>query len=185
MTNTLRIRSALTAFAAVAITSVSAFILPAHAATTTTTFTLTGGALSISAPGSASLGSAATDAGTITASLGSVTASDGRGALAGSWTATALSSAFTTGGQTANETIAATNASYWSGALTSVSGTAVRVPGQLLVANAVAIDTAKTAASASATVGNNVTSWSPTLIVALPAQSVVGLYTGTITHSIA
>jgi hypothetical protein len=59
------------------------------------------------------------------------------------------------------------------------------VPGQLLAANAVAIDTLTTAMSLTAGAGSNAASWNPTLIVAIPAGAVAGLYTGTVTHSVA
>lgn len=160
---------------------------PAQAADTTTTFTLAGGALSVSAPGSLLLGSVATGAASTAAvQLGVTTVSDARGALLGAWTSSVASTAFTTGGATANETIASSNAGYWSGASTTgTSGTAVRVPGQLLVANKVTLGTAATAFAATGVVGNNVTNWNPTVNVDIPAASVAGAYSGTITHSVA
>src|SRR5690242_11449992 len=69
----------------------------AEAADTTTTFTLTGGALSISAPASKALGSAATGSSVITAQLGTTTVTDARGALLGSWTSSVTSTDYTTG----------------------------------------------------------------------------------------
>ncbi|MCW2615925.1 MAG: hypothetical protein JWN08_2919 [Frankiales bacterium] len=163
---------------------VGGLTLPAGAADTTTTFTLTAGALGVSAPVSKNLGSGSAGA-PVSASLGDVTVSDARGTLLGSWTATAVSSAFTTGGATPNETIAATNVTYASGLETGGSGTAVRVPGQLSAAVAVAIDTAKTAFSATGALGTNSTTWSPTVIVSPPSSAVAGTYTGTVTHSVA
>ena len=157
-----------------------------HAATTTTTFTLSGGSLSISAPSSTvNLGTTGTGSSTVSAQLGTVTVTDSRGALAGSWTATAASTDFTTGGASANETVAKANVNYWSGAATASSGTAVFLPGQVLSANEVAIGSAQTAFSASAIVGNDSASWNPTIDVHLPAAAVTGTYTGTITHSVA
>ncbi|HVM40358.1 MAG TPA: hypothetical protein VM618_06230 [Acidimicrobiia bacterium] len=162
------------------------FVTPANAIDTTTDFTLTAaGGLGISAPASADLGSAATNAGTLSGALGAVEVTDDRGLLAGAWTATAAASDFTTGTATADETIAASNVSYWSGAATGTSGVAVFVPGQLTVLNAVAIDVAKTAFSATGTVGNNSATWNPTIVVTIPSDAVVGDYTGTVTHSVA
>lgn len=159
---------------------------PAQAADTTTTFTLTGGALSVSSPASSALGSAATGATSTTpALLGSVVATDARGALAGSWTASVTSSDYTTGAGSANETIAKANADYWSGAATASTGTAVRVPGQLTALLKQTLATSITGFSASATVGNNTTTWNPTVSVTIPPQAVIGAYSGTITHSIA
>ena len=161
---------------------------PAPAATsaaTTTTFTLTGGALNITAPASRDLGSVATGTATISAQLGAVTVADTRGALLGSWTASAAAGSFTTGGATTNETIAAANANYWSGSATSTTGVGSFTPGQTLAANQVSIGSAQTAFSAAAVVGNNTVAWNPTLVVTIPSAAVTGPYTGTVTHSVA
>jgi hypothetical protein len=39
--------------------------------------------------------------------------------------------------------------------------------------------------SLTAGVGNNSAAWNPTLVVTAPAAAVTGLYTGTVTHSVA
>src|SRR2546423_5485542 len=157
----------------------------AGAADTTTTFTLTGGALSISAPASKALGSAATGSATVSAQLGTTTVTDARGALLGSWTGSVASTDFTTGGATANETIAKADADYWSGAATSATGVGAFTPGQLLVANKVTLAASRTAFSAASVVGNNTVAWNPTVIINVPAAAVAGTYSGTITHSVA
>jgi hypothetical protein len=162
-----------------------AVALPARAADTTTTFSLAGGALSISAPASRDLGSGPTGGGNLSAQLGTVTVTDSRGALVGTWTASVSSTDFTTGGATANETIAKGQVTYWSGAATATSGTAVFAPGQALAANAQALSVSRTAFSATAIIGNNSASWDPTVTVNVPAAAVAGDYTGTITHSVA
>jgi hypothetical protein len=159
--------------------------LPAHADDTTTTFTLSAGPLAISVPASASLGSMATGTASLSAQLGAVTVSDTRGALGEDWTATVSSTDYTTGGATADETIANDDVSYWSGAATAATGVAVRLPGQLLAANAQSLSTSRTAFSASATLGNNSTTWNPTLVVTIPSDAVAGTYSGTVTHSVA
>jgi type IV secretory pathway TrbL component len=161
--------------------------LPATAATTgdtTTTFSLTAGGLALTAPTSAALGAGAIGA-DVSASLGSVSVSDARGALLAAWTATAVATDFKTGTNTAAETVGAALVDYWSGASTASTGTAVAAPGQLLAANAVAINAAKTAFSLTAGVGNNSTTWAPTLVVNVPSTAVAGAYSGTITHSVA
>jgi hypothetical protein len=168
-----------------AVLGVLALAFPAHAADTTTTFSLTAGSLAISVPASRDLGSGATGGGTVSAQLGTVTVTDTRGALAGTWTASASSTAFTTGGATASETIAKGQVTYWSGTVTASSGTAVFAPGQPLAADAEALSVSRTAFSASAIVGNNSASWNPTVTVNVPAAAVAGSYTGTITHSVA
>lgn len=160
-------------------------VAPAGAADTTATFTLSAGALSVSAPASAALGSGATGSASLGAQLGAVSVTDARGALLGSWTASASSTDFTTGTATADETIGKANAAYWSGAATASSGTAVFLPGQAAALNAQDMSTARTAFSASGTVGNNSASWNPTVTVTIPSAAVAGTYSATITHSVA
>jgi hypothetical protein len=163
-----------------------AFPAAATAGSTTTTFSLTGGALSISVPASpVSLGSAATGATTLSGQLGNVTVTDNRGVLLGSWTSQVSASNFTTGGGSAPETIPVGNVDYWSGLATSVTGTMTPVPGQLTVANEIALSTsASTAFSATGVIGNNSASWNPTLVVSIPSAAVAGTYTGTVTHTV-
>lgn len=170
---------------AVAAAVMAGLALPAMGADTTTTFALTGAALSITAPASKNLGSAGTGSASLSAQLGAVTVDDARGLLLGSWTASVTSTNFTTGLATANETIGKASISYWSGAATSTSGTGTFTPGQLTALLAVDLSASRTAFSASATVGNNSASWNPTVIVNIPSAAVVGTYSGTITHSVA
>jgi hypothetical protein len=166
-------------------TALSALAVPAaQAVVTTTTFGLTGGNLSITAPGSVNLGTGSAGDTTFTGQLGTVTVSDLRGGLLSSWTATAASSDFITGGGTVNETIAKSKVSYWSGPATAASGTGTFLQGQLTSLLKVALTTAQTAFSATGAVGNNSVSWNPTIVVDV-ASAVAGTYTGTITHSVA
>jgi len=146
---------------------------------------VTAGVLSISVPASASLGSVATGVATTGAQLGTVTASDARGALLGAWTTSVTSTDFTTGTATANETIAKASADYWSGAATATSGVGTFTPGQLLVANKVTLGASRTAFAATVVVGNNSVSWNPTMIINVPSAAVAGVYSGTVTHSLA
>ena len=88
----------------------------------TATVTIVSGVLSITAPPSASLGSAA-PGGTISANLGTVQVTDGRG-FGASWTATVSATAFTTGGGTPAETIPAADATYGITALSQTTGPA-------------------------------------------------------------
>jgi hypothetical protein len=152
---------------------------------TTVTFTLTAGALSITTPVTASLGTAAAGAGTITAQLGVVTVTDARGLLLGAWTTSVTSTSFTTGGATSAETLPNSAVSYWSGPATATTGLGVGIPGQAAAGNAQALSTSRTAFSKIAGAGNNSSSWNPTLIVTVPAVAVAGDYTGTVTHSVA
>lgn len=152
----------------------------ANAGETATTFTLTAGALSVSAPVSKDLASAAAGAASLSATLGTVTVSDGRGALAGTWSASAASTDFTTGTGATLRTIAKASVSYLAPLPTTVSGTVVPATTGLQT-----LDAAKAVVTAATITGNNVVSWDPTVTVTLPADATAGSYAGTITHSIA
>ena len=151
---------------------------------TTTTFSVSGGSLAITAPASANLGSASIGATNVSGSLGTVTVADQRASLSlASWTASATSSAFTTGQASSNETIPATDVGYNPGTQTAQSGIGVFAPGVLTALTNIA--TAQTAYTAVAEVGATSVSWNPTITVTLPSSVVAGTYTGTITHSVA
>ena len=150
--------------------------LPARAATPTS-FTLTAGALSISAPtGSVSLGSqvASTSQSTISGPLGVVAVSDQRGGPT-TWTASVISTAFTPPAGPADP---ASNVSYAAGAITAsatVVATAVPAP-DLTGVSPVVTGTSTGISSAS---------WNPTISVIVPANFAPGVYSATITHSVA
>jgi hypothetical protein len=152
---------------------------------TTVTFILSAGALSITTPATAALGSAAVGAATITAQLGAVTVTDARGLLLGAWTTAVTATSFTTGTATTPETLPNSAVAYWSGPATATTGLGVGIPGQIAAGNAHALSTSTTAFSKTAGVGNNSSAWNPTLIVTVPAEAVAGTYTGTVTHSVA
>ena len=112
MRKLLCISGALVVLAALTITGAASV-----AAATPATFTLTAGALSISAPvASVSLGTqvASTNAGTISGSLGVVTVTDQRGGTT-TWTTSVISTAFT---PTAGPADPASNVSYAAGPIT-------------------------------------------------------------------
>jgi hypothetical protein len=153
---------------------------------TTVTFTVTAaGGLSIAVPVSKALNTTMAPGTSATGQLGTVTVTDARASLAPTWTASVVSGAFTTGTGTTPETVPASAVKYWSGATTSATSGMTYVPGQVLVTDAIAIDTLQTAMSLTAGSGSNAASWNPNLIVAVPASAVAGLYTGTVTHSVA
>lgn len=161
---------------AVVATLTAAIALPARA-DTPTSFTLTAGALSISAPtSSVSLGTqtAATTSSTISGPLGVVTVSDQRGGPT-TWTASVISTAFTSGGGTADP---ATNVSYAAG---TVTASALVVPIAVAASNLTGVTPIVTGTST----GISTASWDPTITVAVPADFPPGVYSGTITHSVA
>jgi hypothetical protein len=144
---------------------------------TTVVFTVNSGALSMSAPVSADLGSGAPGT-TISGSLGAVTVTDDRALLSASWTVTAASSDWTTGGGTPAETIPAGDAGYDPGTITTTgtitaTGTPITLSG-----------TPAQVVSGTDGVGDNTASWDPVISVAVPASAVGGTYTGTMTQSV-
>lgn len=145
---------------------------------TTVTFTVTTGALAMTAPVSVNLGSGAPGA-TISGSLGTVTVTDNRALLSAAWTATASSTDFTTGGGTGNETIPAGDVTYTPGAITTTGN--ITATGTTVTLSSAS----QTTVSGTAGVGNNTASWDPTLAVAVPAAAVAGLYSGILTQSAA
>ena len=163
--------SAIVSLAAATLTA-----LPATAATPAT-FTLTSGALSISAPtAGASLGSqlASTSPSTIAGSLGAVTVTDQRGG-ATTWTASVISTAFT---PTSGPADPASNVSYGAGTIT-VSATVVATA--VAATDLTGVSTVVTGAST----GISTASWNPTISVVVPANYAPGVYSATITHSVA
>jgi large repetitive protein len=145
----------------------------------TATVTIVGGALSITAPASTSLGSA-DPGGTISAGLGTVQVTDDRG-FGASWTATVSATAFITGNGTPPEIIPVGDASYGISGFTQTTGSATfsAVP---LTNLSVAPQAVVTAANVA---GNTTASWDPLIDVHVPASAVAGTYTATITHSVA
>jgi len=158
-------------------TLAAAASLPAAAATPVT-FTLTAGALSISAPtAGVPLGSsqvASPSSHTFTGLLGTVTVTDDRGGIH-AWVASVIATAFTgDAGQTA---VAATAVAYAPGAIT-VSGVVATTPATTdLTGVSPVVNGAST--------GLAWASWNPTITVVVPAGAAPGVYSGTITHSVA
>jgi hypothetical protein len=168
--------TAATAFAA---TSLCAFAAaPAQAAGTGLTLTLTAGALEISAPSTANLGSVASVAGgqDFTAQIGDVVVTDNRAAATGAgWVASAISTALT---PTAGPAIAASNIGYSAGSVASTGtvSTTDNDPSSIISVSPVVTATAIT--------GSNTATWAPTLKIHIAGGFVAGVYTGTITHSV-
>jgi hypothetical protein len=145
-------------------------------AATPTSFTLTAGGLSISAPtGSVSLGSqvASTSSSTISGPLGVVTVADQRGGVT-TWTASVISTAFTPPAGPADP---ASNVSYAAGTITSDGVVATATPAPDLTG----VSPIVTGASD----GISTASWNPTISVFVPANFAPGVYSATITHSVA
>ncbi|MFD5437977.1 hypothetical protein ACFWJ4_38225 [Kitasatospora sp. NPDC127067] len=141
---------------------------------TTVTFTVTSGALSMSVPVGAALGSGAPGT-QISSPIGPVTVTDNRALLSASWTVTASETDFTNG----SSTLPATSAAYTVGTVTT-TGTITVTPTNVTLSNSPQV-----VVTGSAGVEDNTASWDPTVSVALPAGAISGTYTGTLTHSVA
>jgi len=158
-----------------AMLSIVALAPAAHAADTTTTFELEGGSLIIDSPETANLGTADTGDDSLDGSLGENTVTDARGVTLG-WVANVSSSSFV--GSTGT-TILASQAAYAPGDVSSDGiVTATAGDGGAMAAPQLAV----TATEAS---GNNTATWTPQVTVTLPAEALAGVYTATITHSVA
>lgn len=144
---------------------------------TTVTFTVTTGALSMTAPVAVNLGSGAPGT-TIAGALGTVTVTDNRALLSAAWTTTASSTDWTTGGGTPAETIPATDVGYNPGVITT-TGTITATGTPITLAN-----TASPVVTGSAGVGDNTATWNPAISVAVPAAAVGGVYSAVLTESV-
>ena len=148
-------------------------------ANTSVTFTVTVGALAISAPTAANLGSGAPGTTIGPTGIGIVTVTDNRAALNATWTATASSTDWTTGGGTGPETIPAADGTYTTGTVTSTGNVTAAAQPAFTLSGA-----PQSVVSATGINGNNTASWNPTISVAVPATAVGGIYTATLTHSV-
>jgi len=162
---------------------------PAAAApddTTSTTFEVLAGTLDVVAPATADLGSGA-PGGTISGQLGAVTVTDSRASDDASWTATVTATVFQTGTGSGPETVLPEEIDYWSGAAGSTTGDGTFTPGQATAGDAAELSSSVqlTAFTHSGGTGGNSATWNPTLVVNVPLDSIAGVYTGTVTHSVA
>jgi hypothetical protein len=117
---------------------------------------------------------ASTTSSTISGPLGVVTVTDQRGGTT-TWTASAISTAFT---PTAGPADPASNVSYGAGTVT-VSATVVATA--VAAADLTGVSTVVTGAST----GISTASWNPTISVIVPGNYAPGVYSATITHSVA
>jgi hypothetical protein len=156
--------------------------LPASAlpGDTSTSILVTGGSLSISAPPAAdSLGTRqnTVEGGTISGPLGSVQVNDARSAAAGSgWVASAISTAFT---PPSGPAIAASRVGYTAGTITKVGTATYTANNPVDLTGVVAVVTA------TGITGDNSATWNPTINVMVPGGNAAGVYSATITHSVA
>jgi hypothetical protein len=146
---------------------------------TSTSFTVTNGALTMSVPTSVDLGSGTPGTTIGPTAFGPVTVTDNRASLTASWTATVSSTDFLTGAGTAAETIPATDATYTTGTVSKTGTITVTSTGAVTLAGI-----PQTVVAGTAGVGDNSATWNPTIAVAVPSAAVAGLYTATVMHSV-
>lgn len=136
------------------------------------------GVLSITAPASADLGTAA-PGGTASAQFGVVQVSDDRAGVVG-WTATVSATDFTTGGGTPAETIPVHDVLYLIDGFASTTGSATFTP----TPETDLSSAAQPVVTATNVAGDNSASWNPLIQVSVPSGAVTGTYSATITHSV-
>jgi len=156
-------------------------------ADTPVTFSVsTTGVLAITAPtGTVDLGSGASHGVGTTigapGNFGAVTVTDNRGLNPASWTATVSSTNFTNS-VSSGDVIPVADATYITGTVSPANG----LPSSATVLNATLILSGAPADVVSQTGfdGDNAATWTPGITVAVPANAVVGIYDGTVTHSV-
>ncbi|KJE23874.1 hypothetical protein FF36_01807 [Frankia torreyi] len=154
--------------------------LPANAATadTVVTLTLTGGAVNITAPATATL-TGAIGTTPVSGPLGLVTVTDTEGTEAPSWVASVSTTNFNAPVGSGIAPIPVANIHYSPGTVTRVNNT-----GTANDANFTGEFVAVPTVTATGGPGINSASWNPTLTVDIPPTAVAGTnYTATITHS--
>jgi hypothetical protein len=169
---------------AIVVTSLVAFLPGSYMAQGATTTTLTfvvnayTGGLSISVPGSGSLGNLESPdtATVVTARLDTMTVTDTRrSSFVRSWTTTAVSTDLLTG----SETLTASSIGYQAGTPTIINGYAA-----VTEHTATNLSTAIMVQTGSTSTGNHIVSWRPTLSITIPQFQNPGSYSGTMTHSV-
>ena len=150
--------------------------VPASAANTTTTVTITGGLLSLTAPASAAL-STGTPGANSTVTLGNTTVTDARADVLG-WSATVTLPALAGGTLTA-ETIPTTAATYLAATVTPTGTSTLAAP-----ALGTDLTSAKVSQAATAVSGNNTATWTALLTVPIPAQVLADSYSAVLTQSV-
>jgi hypothetical protein len=146
------------------------------------TFTLSGGSLSLTAPGSATLtaaGGLGVTGTSVSGTFGDTTVSDTRGTLAHTVTVNMSTTAFT---DASNDTVAAANATAYSGTAT-VSGVAVSVPTTAVLPASIGNQGGATIFSMTGVVGSASAVYDATVSVTIPSSAVAGSYSGTVTQT--
>lgn len=144
---------------------------------TSTTVTLTStGVLAITVPGTFAVTGSVTDT-TLGGQLGAVQVTDERSADPAAWTTSVNATPFVNGSHTLGA------ATYDPGVVTTTG-----IPPSQVTTNVVTLSTSPQAVvtldGGTGFSGNNTGAWNPNITVAIPAGTVTGTYTSTITHSV-
>jgi hypothetical protein len=160
--------------------------VPSPSGSTTQTFDVDAGTLDVESPVTADIGGGGPGT-VITGQMGPTTVTDGRASADSSWVSTVTSSVFQTGGGTPTETILPGKVDYWSGPATATTGNGTFTPGQSDTGSREPLDSLMPLISFTHTggTGNNTATWDPTLQINVPLDKQAGVYTGTVTHSVA
>lgn len=158
--------------------------LASPAGATDVTFTLAAGSLTISQPtATATLtgGQLSLLGSTVAGALGQTVVSDNRGGVTG-WSSGIAGSALTNG----TTTIPAGQAKAFVPGAVAVTGTAVTTAGTYLdAATGLALTTGgQPLVTATAVVGVNTATFTPSISVAVPGDATAGTYTGTVTQTV-
>jgi hypothetical protein len=155
---------------------------PAFAGSTTVTFTLSGGSLTLTAPANATLtpsGAIGVTGASATGQLGSTNVTDARGTALHSVAVTMSSTAFSRSG--GGTSIPSTGITGYSGTATP-TGTAVPVP----TATGQSLDSAgSTILTLNSVLGAGGADYNPTVTVSIPAGTQAGDYQATVTQTVA
>jgi hypothetical protein len=153
----------------------------ASADDSTVTFDVTSGSLTITVPGAASIGTGppGTD---ITGQMGNITVTDARAAADASWTAEVKATDFSSGAGGPGLIVPATDVTYSAGSPTGTAGNGTFTPGPVGPLDTAAVHTAFSHVGGT---GNNTVTWNPTLTITVDQGNAAGVYSGTVTHSLA
>lgn len=154
---------------------------PGGTANTLTTFELTTGPLTISAPASVDLGDFATGTPTISGSLGNVTVSDNRGIASGTWTASVTSADFGSYEYGSEYVIPSSDITYIANTATTTGTVTLAPPGTGPLDHVVPL----AAQQATSLSGVNTATWDATINVTIPASFPVATYFTRIFYSVA
>lgn len=166
--------------------AVSGALASSPASATDVTFTITGGALSISQPESASLtgGGVSLLGQSVSGALGETTVSDLRNGSLG-WSTKIHGTAFTNG--TTQIPVTSVKA-YVPAAITAITGVVTPTQGLALDAltgvSVAASAPGTTLVSATAVLGSNTVKYTPHISIPIPADATSGTYSGTVTQTV-